>query len=226
MARILNFLFISLIFFGCSQSKKSELADVPCVILIPESKYIIIGQNYNAEIILNCDRPDSANQISAYANFEAPKGSRGFVMEEKNDAEFYFDKGRIFCRYYVVTLGKNTLKGKLMIKTQRGDTITHTFEDTFYVAPPDIVISSSKFNYLLSGENNAIKIGAPGFPSEDLIVTATNADLKRNPNSMNIYYLIKPNNKNDVEVSTSVKVKGDTINLGTWKMKVIDKLPQ
>ncbi len=95
-----------IITIGCKQTKESELAQTPCVQFDLESSYAILGYYYEAEIFLNCDRPDSLNQISVNAICVSAQDSLE-IDRSYRDVEFYTKNNRLFCKYSGVGRGLN-----------------------------------------------------------------------------------------------------------------------
>ena len=207
-------LLLSLNFFACKeQTRQSEIDDAPCVIIKPEEQYVIMGGCYRAQIILTCDKPDSANQIS---------------IKTDPDGKVYFEDGKIYWEYCSAIEGEIKFHGELTIKKENGQTQTFPFEDKFYTARPFSVIVNNKLQYLIKGEENSISVAAPGFPSSQLVLSADNATIKRD-NSMGEtyydYFKVMPDGNDTVYISVAVNTLKRQIPLGTFMFKVVDKIP-
>src|SRR4051812_1166105 len=94
--------FLSFLILSCMhQTNKSEISDAPCVIIKTETPYVVIGNYYRAEIILTCNKPDSATQIS---------------IKTSLNGEPYFEDGRIFWKYFPTKKGETIFKGDVVVQ--------------------------------------------------------------------------------------------------------------
>jgi len=216
-------LFLATIFFVCCKHKeKSELAELPCVVIKAPKNNILIGDYYSAELMLLCDRPKKISQMKIEGRCSC-RDCNNKEEEYNNSPKFYFKNNRIFCKYYCETFGKKYLSGLITIEREDGKKDVEYFQDSFYVSYPFSAIESCRFNYLIVNDENPISIGVPNFRVDELIVTAKNAEIKKWSDNRTGHYIVKPLSKNVVSIFVSGNVDGDTIFLGEFKFRVIDK---
>ncbi|MBK9636571.1 MAG: hypothetical protein IPO63_01650 [Bacteroidetes bacterium] len=217
---ILYFIFL-LNFYSCNNNPKSELADPPCVIVIPESNFKMVAREYNMEIILNCNKPDSINKISLDAKYGI-ENSEGWNEKPYKFVKLYQVDGRLFCKFRCLTIGPTLFKGNLHIANDIGDTISHSFEHRFLVVGPDVVIGSNNDKYFYRGKENHIHIAASGYSTDNLIVKSPTSVLTRFK-FWDLHYVIKPTTEKEVVILVYGKTSKDTLALSEYRYKVLDE---
>ena len=190
---------------------RSEISDAPCVIIKPEEDYVILGNYYRAQIILTCEKPLLANQITVKTDLKG---------------ESYIKDGNIYWQYRSAVSGEISFHGEVLFKNKDGNIQKFPFQDKFYSALPNSSIANNKLNYLIRGEENSLSIVAPGFRNSEISVTAINANIRRDTLWKNHYgfYKVVPNGNDTVFINTSISKYGKKVDLGTFTFKVVNKI--
>ncbi|MDL2314816.1 gliding motility protein GldM [Bacteroidales bacterium OttesenSCG-928-C19] len=121
--------------------------------VIPTSKYVLQGNYYEAEAIVAAY--DSKASMDAVIN----GGSR---ISSKD--------GIVPIRVPAGSLGKQTVRGTLYVKTEDGEK-PYTFEDEYTVIPPTAVVSLTQMNVFYVGVDNPISISVPMVDAKDISVS-------------------------------------------------------
>ena len=124
-------------------------------IVMPKSNYITQGENFEADIFL-----------AAFDQTQTP-----VITVNGQDLSAGNICGGIG-KYTVKPSGIGEMKFAGVIKMQQGDNIINeSFEGTYTVAPPSVVISPSALNVFYRFVDNPLEIGVPGVNPKNLRVT-------------------------------------------------------
>ncbi len=127
--------------------------------VIPESRYVMRGSPYKAEIVL--------------AAVDTTARPALFVDGRKLDAT----------STYSMVPGKSgayTYSGYLEMPHPDGTTSKHSFTGDYVVMEPVATVSATMMNVLYAGIDNPIEISVPGLPVSSVNATMTNGTLTRN----------------------------------------------
>ncbi len=115
--------------------------------VIPTSNYVLLGDQYQAEIFVAAY--DTKSSISAEINGATVQGVNGMVL-------------------YKAAASSEGLKkytGKINIKTSFGMK-QYTFENEYIVAKPSATVSADKMNVFYIGVDNPVTVSVPGIGNE------------------------------------------------------------
>ncbi len=127
--------------------------------VIPESRYVMRGSPYKAEIVL--------------AAVDTTARPALFVDGRRLDAT----------STYSMVPGKSgayTYSGYLEMPHPDGTTSKHSFTGDYVVMEPVATVSATMMNVLYAGIDNPIEISVPGLPVSSVNATMTNGTLTRN----------------------------------------------
>jgi gliding motility-associated protein GldM len=139
--------------------------------VVPESRYILQGENYKAKILLAAI--DTTQRPVVEINGEKITNCNG-------DATVYKTK----CS----KVGVYKWKGLVKYVTPTGETKEYKISDEYIVAAPSVVVSPLKMNVFFTGVDNPVMISVPGIASENIVATATNATIKK----VKDIYIVRP----------------------------------
>ncbi|MDR1680581.1 MAG: gliding motility protein GldM [Prevotellaceae bacterium] len=167
------------------------------VALIPESKYILKGSEYKAEIFL-----------AAYDPTQRP------VFVTAGHAWRSGDKGKIEFKQLATTVGRQNISGNVEFVGPSGKTIIPLrFE--YEVAEPNVVVSPTKMNVVYRGIDNPMSISLSGVSLDRLEPSVTNGTITRRGNE----FFLRPGSGRTCDVS--VILDGNQ-NMGTLSFRVKD----
>lgn len=169
--------------------------------VIPTSKYVLQGNAYEAEAIVAAY--DSKASMDAVIN----GGSR---ISSKD--------GIVPIRIPAGSLGKQTVRGTLYVKTEDGEK-PYTFEDEYTVIPPTAVVSLTQMNVFYVGVDNPVSISVPMVDAKDISVSFdepagqgwVKGTITPDPNAKGAgNYIVKVPNQGRTMLSIYTKVDGKT----------------
>jgi gliding motility-associated protein GldM len=189
--------------------------------VIPNSNYIIRGNEYKAEVFLAAS--DTTQRPSIYVGqFEKIKtadGREDYRMVGRYDSldiDPKTNKG-IF-RRASGSVGTMKWGGLIQLKSTDGSYIKRPFTAEYQVADPNAVVSPTKMNVLYIGVDNPISISVSGIPSDRIFASSTNGIIKRSGNGW-IAIPRQPGNAL-IEVSADVYGDGKKKNMGAMEFRV------
>lgn len=134
--------------------------------ILPNSKIIFQGEEYNAEIFVAAVDENSKPTVDYVMNATdwddnlinsatTIKGDSGFVRLKINTGN--------------MTPKEYTFAGRIGIKKPNGvDVEYHNFSSNFFVAEPSANVAATKMNVFYRGVDNPVKISAAGVPASQL----------------------------------------------------------
>lgn len=144
--------------------KNIDLGDVRVNVLnafvIPNSKNIIRGGSYSANIVLAAI--DSTQQPTIFINGKQLPAEKKGLYEIGCNSTGVFD----FTGYMEVPRGD-------------GSMARHEFSSAYTVVEPSATVSATMMNVLYAGINNPISISVPGIPSQAIQASMSNGTLSR-----------------------------------------------
>jgi gliding motility-associated protein GldM len=165
--------------------------------VIPESKNVVRGGLYKAQIILVASDTTAKQTITVNGN----------VLNDKYGN-------------YTATASGTTQKlaGTILVEDPiTGKTTPYHFEDDYSVVEPSATIANQDMNVVYMGYDNRISISVPGFAPDKVTATATNASLEKTGSGA---YICKPKSYENVIISVSVNVEGKSMNMGSQPFRV------
>lgn len=126
--------------------------------LIPDSKVVMQGGKYHAEIALMA--------------VDTTKVPEYYVNGQKLDTCF-IDRA-------AGAVGDVKISGEIVVTNAEGERTSYPFEDEYSVAPPNATIANEEMNVVYRGYNNIMQIAVPGISSTKLNVSAPGATFTRN----------------------------------------------
>lgn len=140
--------------------------------VIPQSNYVLLGEDYKADVF-----------IAAYSKTQKPQ-----ILAGDYDMQKKAFNGKADSLPVEAGQGKYTMRasregfvkwgGTISIKSPKGKTLTYPFESEFIVARPALTVSADKMNVLYAGVANPISISVPGIPTERLTPTISSGSLR------------------------------------------------
>ncbi|MCB0401463.1 MAG: gliding motility protein GldM [Flavobacteriales bacterium] len=187
--------------------------------VITPSNYVMLGQNYDADIF-----------VAAFSKTQDPEILIGKLDENGNLVEVY-DTVHVkdgMGKYSIAPSaeGMHEYEGIIKVTSPSGVKKKYPFHSSFIAAKPSLVVSPDAMNVLYVGPDNPISVSVPGVASENITatITGTGNRLTKTANGKYKAVLSKSSPKN-VQVNVSVKTpKGETQSMGNMNF-VVKRLP-
>ena len=162
--------------------------------LIPDSKNVMQGGRYHAEIAL-----------MAVDTTKAPIYYLGNNQLESEIID-------IPCNQ----IGTFPIKGRLEMIDQYGATQTYEFEDQYMVSAPAATVANVDMNVVYRGYDNKMEISVPGLADSQLRVSANGATMTKSGNQ----YICKPSAKDKITIVVSADIDGKMRTIGQKEFRV------
>jgi gliding motility-associated protein GldM len=142
--------------------------------VVPQTRYVFQGEDYNAEVFVAAYDTKTAPEVYILegadtitdANIKAAKAIEGV-------------DGLVNLKIPAGAEGIKKYAGVIMIKNPAGITNRHYFKDEYVVAKPSLTVSATKMNVFYIGVDNPVSISVPGVPTEKVKPTISLGNLKR-----------------------------------------------
>ncbi|MHC1708462.1 MAG: GldM family protein [Bacteroidales bacterium] len=142
--------------------------------VVPQTRYVFQGEEYNAEIF-----------VAAYDTKTSPEvyileGADTITDAAINNAKKIDGvNGLVNLKIPAGAEGIKKYAGVIVVKTPAGATNKHYFHDEYVVAKPSLTVSATKMNVFYIGVDNPVSISVPGVPTERVQPTISIGSLKR-----------------------------------------------
>jgi gliding motility-associated protein GldM len=163
--------------------------------VIPNTNYLIKGNDYNAQIFLAASDTTSKPKIyvaSGKNPYDSVLNEDGFTytysMKPGYDSLEVSKSGRGIFSVPGSNLGERYWGGIIEMTGPSGKKITRPFKRSYLVAEGSVVVSPTKMNVFYIGVDNPVDVSVAGIMPENVNIEVTNARKKRVRNS----YIINP----------------------------------
>ena len=162
--------------------------------LIPDSKNVMQGGKYRAEIALMA--------------VDTTKAPTYFIGDNQLESSII----ELSCNQ----IGTFPIKGRLEMIDQYGATQTYEFEDQYMVSAPAATVANIDMNVVYRGYDNKMEISVPGIADSQLRVSANGATMTKSGNQ----YICKPTAKDKITILVSADVDGKVQTIGQKEFRV------
>lgn len=172
--------------------------------VVPNSRYIIQGGRYSADIILAAT--DSTRQYEYYVN-----GSRISAGGANR-----------FGKYEFIASQTGTFKysGQIRMPGNDGNWRTFPFTEEYTVGKPSATISNEDLNVVYRGIDNRFSVSVPGIASENVRVSVNGGTATKSSDGN---YIIRTNQDGDITIVVAAVVEGreQTMGSGVFRVKYL-----
>ena len=163
--------------------------------LIPDSKVVMSGGKYHAEIAL-------------------------MAVDTTKEPEYYINGAKLESNIYEVSasgIGDKKISGEIVVTSAEGERTSYKFEDEYSVTPPNATIANEEMNVVYRGYNNIMQIAVPGMSSTKLNVSANGASFTRNGDT----WICKvTGSTSEITINVSANNGGKTSSMGSKTFRV------
>lgn len=169
-------------------------------VAIAPSSYILVGQQYTADVFLTASDSKSNPEVAVGgAALKVVDGKGQYVVTASREGEFKWS-------------------GTVKVKMADGQIKEYkTKEQTYTVARPSAVVSPDKMNVFYIGVPNPVSVSAPGFSKDKIKVSMSAGELSGSGGN----YIVKVSNPGKVTVTVSgVLDGGKSTVLGSTEFRI------
>ncbi len=172
--------------------------------VVPNSRYIIQGGRYSADIILAAT--DSTRQYEYYVN----------------NSKIPVAGVNKFGRYELVTSQTGTFKysGTIRMPDNNGGILSYPFSEEYTVGKPTATISNEDLNVVYLGIDNRFSVSVPGIASENVHVNVEGGTAKKVSDGN---YIVRATQDDEIRILVSATVEGreQTMGSGIFRVKYL-----
>ena len=187
--------------------------------IIPNSNYILIGEEYKADVF-----------VAAYNSTQFPQIVLGDVDTSKNEVTKVTDSITVFengmGKYVKRPTSEGEVKWSGIIKVKNpsnpNDIKKFPFNSSYRVARPAIVVSPDKMNVFYIGPENPVSISVPGIPAENLQPSMSGGGTITGAKGK---YIVRVTTPGEVTVNVSAKTEGGTKSMGPGVKFRVKRVP-
>jgi gliding motility-associated protein GldM len=179
--------------------------------IVAQSNYVLLGENYEADIFLAAFNKTLKPQIYL-GDYDTATGKMRGAFDSVNVER---GVGR-----YLVPASSEGIKqynGVINMRTPKGKLMQFPFQSEYIVARPALTVSADKMNVMYAGLENPISVSVPGIPNERLRVSIDNGILTPKGNGQYVVTKPKPGAAN---VRVIAEIDGKTRDMGSIKFRV------
>ena len=180
--------------------------------VVPQSNYVLLGENYKADLFLAAFNK-TRNPVIEVGNYNETTSSFDGISN-KITVEHGLGK------YDVNTTreGIVSYSGTIKVVAPSGKEMIFPFKSEYIVARPALTVSADKMNVFYAGLDNPVSVSVPGIPNDRLKVSINNGTITPLGNGK-----FTVNVMNGTESSISVMAtmeNGEQRNMGSTKFRV------
>jgi gliding motility-associated protein GldM len=180
--------------------------------VIPQSNYVMLGEEYKADVFLAAFNKTKNPEINVGDYNEASKTFNGTPNAIKVE--------RGLGKYSAATTREGIVNysGTVKVVSPDGKEQIFPFRSEYIVAKPALTVAAENMNVVYRGLENPISVSVPGIPNEKLTVSVTKAILIKQGNGK---YILKPTDDGVVNVSVLATLEnGEKRNMGVQTLRI------
>lgn len=166
-------------------------------LVVPNSKYIMRGGRYSAQIVLSA--------------IDSTKTPEIFVGGNKISNGIYEVSGG--------STGSFTYSGEIRLATNDGGTKSFPFKGDYMVGEPSATISNEDLNVVYRGIDNRFSISVPGVAADDVSVRVTGGTATKSRAGR---YIIRTSGDGEISIAVFGKVDGREMPMGSSNYRIKD----
>ncbi len=187
-------------------------------VVIPNSNYVMRGQDYEADIFIAASDTTS-DPIVLIGEYEEITDAEGNVTDYEMTRvadTLPIEGGVAKLRRSATSLGDHTYRGLILLQNPDGSYTRRPFERSYTVAEKQVVVSPTAMNVFYIGLNNPVEISVPGIAGNLINATMTNGTIRRRGNE----FIANPGRGKESIITVYAEVDGERQNMGNKKFRV------
>ncbi|MDQ3048290.1 MAG: gliding motility protein GldM [Bacteroidota bacterium] len=180
--------------------------------VIPQSNYVLLGEEYKADVFLAAFNKTRNPEIMIGNYNEATKAFEG----TPNSVRVENGLGK-----YSASASKEGImnySGTIKMVTPQGKEVLFPFKSEYIVARPSLTVSADNMNVVYIGLDNPVSVSVPGVPNEKLSVSINNGRITPTGNGK-FNVVVNSGTKADVSVMAEME-NGEKRSMGTMSFRV------
>ncbi|MEA3316514.1 MAG: gliding motility protein GldM [Bacteroidota bacterium] len=186
--------------------------------VIPNSSYIIKGNEYKADVFLAAV-DTTAPPIVYIGSVDSTKNDDGsyeyFMSGAYDSLEIINGRGKFSS--LAQRTGVHGWGGIIKLRGPDGNFIKKKFKRSYQVARPNLVVSPTKMNVFYVGVDNPVSISVAGVPDDKIKPSITNASIVKQRSGE---YFVRPKRPGNSIISVSAEIDGKRKRMGTTTFRV------
>ncbi|MFW6369859.1 MAG: gliding motility protein GldM, partial [Bacteroidota bacterium] len=186
--------------------------------VIPNSNYVIRGNEYRSEIFLAAS-DTTQTPIILLGNYEEKYNEELGRMEYEMVGRYDsvpIENGRGILTQRANTTGVKEYRGIIKIKNPDGSYTSKPFEQSYQVAEGSYGVNPLKMNVFYLGVDNPVDVFVSGVPSELVSASVTNGRLRRAGNN----WIVNPASKGNALIEVFAEIDGQRKSQGYREFRV------
>lgn len=192
--------------------------------VIPNSNYIIRGNNYEADVFIAARDSTAAPRIhvtesrNPYDSFKTAAGWQFKLKPGVNYKTIDADPltGKAIYKGSASSLGPKYWGGIIELIGPAGDTVRKPFKRSYMVAEGAVTVAPTKMNVFYVGVDNPVDVSVAGVRPENVSVSITNGKIRKKGNS----YVVNPRRPGNSYVTVSANIDGQKRSMGQKDFRV------
>ncbi|MBI9033529.1 MAG: gliding motility protein GldM [Bacteroidales bacterium] len=182
--------------------------------VIPTSNYVLMGDNYEAEIIVAAlDTIDNPTVYLSQGTKTWTEGNRA------NATTIVGENGSVSLKLPANSEGLKNYSGIITVKDPlTGMEKPYPFNAEYTVAKPSLTVSAMKMNVFYIGVDNPVSISVPGIPANGLNPSITKGTLKRDGGNWSVN--MPAGSEGVTNINVAANVGGSMKSMGTAEFRV------
>jgi gliding motility-associated protein GldM len=148
----------------------------------PTSTYVMIGNEYQAEVFLSATDTTQSPVITVgeYTTSTNADGTKKYEMVGNNYLTLTPDEtGKAVYKARASSIGQKPWGGLITIKAPDGTVQSYPFKENYSVGESSVTVSPTAMNVLYAGIENPIDISVPGVGSDKVRATMKNGTIEK-----------------------------------------------
>lgn len=187
--------------------------------VIPNSNYIIKGNEYSAQIFLAAS-DTTQDPIIYIGNYDSTYNETSQQWDYKmigNYDSIPVTQGKGVFSQRGLAVGNKSYKGIIKIKNLDGSYTTRPFRSSYQVAEGSAGVNPLKMNVLYLGVDNPVDVFVSGVPSENVSASIDNGTIRRQPNGT---WIVNPRYVGNAFVTVRANIEGTNQEFGFHEFRV------
>ncbi|MCC7302381.1 MAG: gliding motility protein GldM [Bacteroidia bacterium] len=180
--------------------------------VIAPSSYVLLGDEYNAEVFL-----------AAYNKTKNPQVLVGELTADGNGFNGSVDSIEVKSgtgMYKMKTTKEGLVKwgGQIVMTNSKGERRKYPFKSEYMVARPSATVSPTMMNVVYMGVPNPLSVSCPGVAGADVTVVPDQGNIVRSANGE---FNVTPGRVGQMKVNVYAKINGETRTMGNITLRVM-----
>ncbi|NNE55866.1 MAG: hypothetical protein HKN32_07595, partial [Flavobacteriales bacterium] len=172
--------------------------------VIPRSNFVVLGEQYEADIFLGAYSTTSQPQV--------------YLGESEESLSVEDGMGKYSIR--PTSEGEHSFQGRVTVLDKQGNPRDYEFASSYIVSKPLAVVSPTKMNVLYIGPDNPLAISVPGIADDQVSVRITGGNSIHKVAKGEFVAKLKNGTTREVEVVVSANLNDASREMGRMKFRV------